>query len=348
MSYTIIRPKDRDGWLEERKKGLGSSDAGTVMGVSPFSTPLKLYRQKLGLEPPIKESDSMRNGHILEPATAEYFALVTGSVIDYSSEGDWLAVDDQRPFLRVSPDRLFWPKGIEKLPENRLILELKSTSKYVNPDSLPLYWICQVQYQMGIMGIKKAAIAWITSNPKLDFGHTWIDFNQEFFNTIVKALDEFWNENLMKKIPPRAMSEEDIKVLYPYSEDALSVNATEEDLEMCKRYIELEEIIKNNTEELSQLATEIKNTLAKAETLVYTDPETGSNQTIAKFKSTKQTNFDVEKFKTEHPAEYKDCLTEEFDKKQLQKKAPELYEKYCSTVKGSRRFSVTLPSITCE
>lgn len=35
MSYTILRPATHEEWLEEGKKGIGSSDAGTIMG-APF------------------------------------------------------------------------------------------------------------------------------------------------------------------------------------------------------------------------------------------------------------------------------------------------------------------------
>lgn len=38
---------DRNEWLLWRKKGIGSSDAPVIMGVSKFSTPLKLYETKI-------------------------------------------------------------------------------------------------------------------------------------------------------------------------------------------------------------------------------------------------------------------------------------------------------------
>ena len=53
MGYTIIRPASHDEWLRERLKGIGSSDAGTIMGASPFSTPLRLARRPVCLVPPV-------------------------------------------------------------------------------------------------------------------------------------------------------------------------------------------------------------------------------------------------------------------------------------------------------
>lgn len=342
MSYTVIRPADHAGWLAERAKGLGSSDAGTVMGVSPFTTPLKLWRQKLGLDPPTPESEAMRNGHYLEPAVAEFFAGKTNSVIDYSSEGDWIAADNERPYLRVSPDRLFWPEGVERLPENRLVLEIKSTSKPVDPDQLPLYWVCQVQYQMGILGVPMGAIAWITSFPKLQMDYTWIRFNKAFFDTLVTALDRFWNVNILQKIEPAAVDDEDITLKWPTSESNKTVYATETDLTNCQRYLELLRQKEDLEKSIVEASTAIKNAIQDGEALMWENPETGKVETIAKFKSVNETVFDEKRVEQEEPQRYAEYLVKVFDKQSFKDENPDLYKKYTSTRKGNRRFSVTL------
>ena len=340
MSYSIIRPKDRDAWLEERKKGIGSSDAGTIMGVSPFNTPLRLWRQKLGIDPPTPESEAMRNGHFLEPAVAEYFASVTRSVIDPSSVGDWLAVNDARPHLRVSPDRLFWPEGAAQTAANRLILEIKSTSKIVDPENLPLYWICQVQYQMGVMGIPMAAIAWVTGAPRLSMGHAWVPFNPAFFETLTGAIDRFWNENVLKGVQPDPIDADDVKIKWPLSSDKKIVTATEGDYENCLERTRIEGEIKQLQEQLGEVETRIKLRIADGEALVYTDPETGKATTIARFKNINETIFHEEKLKKERPEEYAKYVKQYFDKKLFSEEDKELYNEYSSKEKGYRRFSV--------
>ncbi len=340
MGWHIVRPTDHDGWLAERMKGLGSSDAGTVMGVSPFSTPLKLWRLKLGMDPPVAESEAMRNGHYLEPAVAEFFAGATHSVIDRSTEGDWIAVSDEKPWLRVSPDRLFWPEGAKQTPENRLLLEIKSTSKFVDPENLPLYWYCQVQYQMGVLGIHMAVIAWISSSPRLNMDYAWVPFNPTFYKKLEEKLDHFWNENILKRIQPEPYNGDDIKILFPTSADGKNATATEADIENCRRYKELEKEIDSLNEELSQLGTEIKKSIGDAEFLMTTDPETGSKTTLAKFKSINEKVLDEEKLKEENPDVYTSYMLAVFDKKNFKENEPELFKKYCKSVKGSRRFSI--------
>lgn len=342
MSYIEIRPADHAGWLAERAKGIGSSDAGTIMGVSPFSTPLRLWRQKTGIDPPVPETAAMRNGHYLEPAVAEFFANASGSTIDYSSEGDWIAADAERPYLRVSPDRLFWPNGAPHEPDKRLILEIKSTSKLVDPDNLPLYWICQVQYQMGVMGIPMAAIAWITSQPRLQMDYAWVNFNPAFFKTLTEAIDRFWNENVLKGVPPEAIDDTDAGLLYPRSEDNKIVTADETDIENCREYLRLIAEKDKLEEQIGQVTTAIKTRIKDAEALISTDPETGQATTIVRYKSINENVFDEEKFRNEEPDEYQKYLMTVFDKTLFKDEDKIRFKKYSDKRKGARRFSVLL------
>ena len=51
MSITAINTSrmSLSEWLEHRKTGIGGSDAGAIMGVNKYVTPLDLYNDKLGL-----------------------------------------------------------------------------------------------------------------------------------------------------------------------------------------------------------------------------------------------------------------------------------------------------------
>lgn len=339
MSYTIVKPKDRDAWLVERKKGLGSSDAGTIMGVSPFSTPLRLWRLKMGIDPPVEETDAMRNGHYFEASTAEYFAATTGSYVDPTTANDWLAVSDQKPWLRVSPDRLFWLPNTEHKPENALILELKSTNKIVDPDNLPLYWYCQVQYQMGVMGIKMAAVAWVSALPTLSFGHAWVTFNEAFYKTLEAKLDEFWNVNILKRIEPKASDEKDTALLWPEAKDNKSVAASDQDELLVQQYKELTERIDETKKEQSQLAAIIKEKIQDGEFFVKYNTD-GTRKTLITYKHNRKNVFDTERFRNEEPELYKKYVTEMVDTDELKTFDRQTWDKYNIVTKGPRVFKV--------
>ena len=340
MAYYIIQPESREAWLEERKKGIGSSDAGTIMGASPFSSPLRLWRQRMELDPPVKETRAMRFGHAFEPAVAEFFANETGATIDYASEGDWMAVDCDRPYLRVSPDRLFWPEGVEQVSDNWRILEIKTTRKAVDKDNLPLYWYCQVQYQMGVMGIKHAVIAYLTSFPSLDAGWVEVEFNQAFFDTLITSIDKFWNENILMGIEPQATDGTDALTKYPAHSDGKSDIASKETLNACLDLIKLKKHKKEVEEAITQAESTIRLNAKDAEQLVFADSETGELITALTYKSVNETVLDEEKLKIEKPEIYEKYTNSVFDKARFVEENKSGMEKYFSVKKGSRRLAV--------
>ena len=196
MAYRVIRPATHEEWLDERKKGIGSSEAGTIMGVNKFDTPYSLWRRKTGVDGPIDQNEAMELGHHMEPSVVTMFAARTGAEVCKSSEGDWIAVDKKCDYLRVSPDRLYYEAGQKHIKKNLRILECKTTSVAVDTEDFPVYWYCQLQYQMGVMGVKKGAVAWISSYPRLNFGYKEFDFNPEFFKALVEQLEIFWLNNI--------------------------------------------------------------------------------------------------------------------------------------------------------
>ncbi len=340
MSYTIVKPKDRDEWLVERQKGIGSSDAGTLMGVSPFSTPLKLWRLRLGIDPPIEETDAMRNGHYFESSTAQYFAAATNSFVDPDTADDWLAVSNEKPYLRVSPDRLFWNEGVEHKPENALILELKSTSKLVDPENLPPYWFCQVQYQMGVMGVPMAAIAWISAYPNLHFGHQWVPFNPNFYKMLVDKIDHFWNENIIKGVEPEPMTEQDADILWPKVNNANAVTATEEDKLLVEEYKELSERIKESEEELSKIAMQIKEKIQDNDSLVYQNTD-GTRHTLVTYRHNRKNIFDADRFRKEKPDMFKKYSHSVLDIDELKSFDKKTWAEYNEVTQGKRVFKIS-------
>lgn len=347
MAYRIINPTTHEEWLEERKKGIGSSDAGTILGVNPFSTPKKLYELRKGLREPDPETDIMAEGHILEPAIAEWFAWKTGNIVDITSEGDWMAVDVDREYLRVSPDRLWWPKGTpvaEQTLENARILEIKRTGKAVYKDDLPDYWYCQIQYQMGVMGLKHGALCWLSLvQGPTHFDYQEIDFNPPFFEMLIAKIDRFWNENLAKSIVPPDINADDTLRSFPV---AKRVNKKADD-EAYRTWNALKECIKR-CKELEGLKDDLTDRLkcatAEADTLVYTDEDTGKVITLATWKNSQKEVFDEERLLSEDPELHKEyevsTTTVSFDSNRLKLENPDVFKKYTNKTVSSRRFLV--------
>lgn len=319
MSYTIKRFDKVEEWEKEREKGIGSSDAGVLFGVNHFKTIYTLWREKVGL--PVTKDDSnqevLDNGHDFELSSTAGFVRRTGAIIDYeNSLGDWLAIDDDNPVLRVSPDRVYWPKNTPpeaRTPKNWCVLELKSTNTFVDRDNLPDYWYCQIQYQMGVLGAKHGALMWITSQPRLSMDYAFVDFNEPFYLMIRKRILDFWENNVLARREPDGLTPEDKLVKFQKVTDGKTVTSDEYIEKIIKRYAELsakESAIKKEKEPLSK---EIGAFFEDAEIMIDKD-----NKVLATYKQSSGRSF---------PAKNLDIL---------QKEEPELYDRFVVVTTGRR------------
>jgi putative phage-type endonuclease len=91
----------REDWLRWRMGKLGSSDAPIIMGVSEFSTILKLYNQKIAKDPTEDDSDSFikRLGNAAEPKIRALCELKLGKSFKACN-----LESSEFPFLSASMD----------------------------------------------------------------------------------------------------------------------------------------------------------------------------------------------------------------------------------------------------
>lgn len=312
MSYTIIRPKDRTEWLKHRESGIGSSEVGTILGLNPFETPYQLWRRKKGLDAPKQENFAMKAGHYLEDAVSLFYRDETGKEIIKASAGDWLIVNDEKEYLRVSPDRTYWIPGRPRSERNKGILECKTTQMEVNADSLPQHWFCQLQYQLGVAELEQGALAWLTMGR--EFGYRDIMFDKEFYDWMIEEVDRFWTDNIVGGKEPLLSSVDDVLLKNPRHIAGKTIEATDELFEECRQLKELKEELKNMESRKEELEASVKMAMGDAEALVL--PNTV--KPIATWKASK------------------DGM--KFDEKRFAKENPGLYASYQHQVPGIRKF----------
>lgn len=310
MSNTIIRPKDRAEWLKHREAGIGSSEVATIVGLNPWETPYQLWRRKIGLDPAKEETFAMKAGHYLEDAVAQFWRDSTGQDIIKASAGDWLIVNDERPYMRVSPDRTYWLAGLPHSNANKGILECKTTQMSIDPDDIPKHWFCQVQYQLGVAELEQGSLAWLCRGR--EFGYKNLAFVPDFFAWLVEEVEKFWTDNIQGKQEPTAANVQDILIKYNRHTDGKIVEVSDE---LYQAYTDL----KGLRDELSALEarkTELEDKLK----LAFGDAEGISygGQTLATWKAPKPSSkFDAKAFTAAHP---------------------DLAKEYTVTTQGARRF----------
>lgn len=292
-----IRPKTREEWLNLRKKGIGSSEIGTLLGVNPFETRYQLWRRKTGLDAPKDENFVMKAGHYLEDAVSKFYSDETQREIIRSSAPDFLVIDPKRDFITASPDRLYWIKGMKHASENKGIVECKTTQMKIDPDNLPKHWFCQLQWQLGISGFKEGSLAWLTQGR--DFGYRDFAINADFFEWEVAQAEKFWKENVLGGKEPEIESDEDVALKYPTSSEGKAVEADSETVQAWMDLKAVKSSISELEEQKALLEGKLKVCFNDAESLIH------NGDVLATWKSAKPSEkFDVERFKVERPNDY--------------------------------------------
>lgn len=130
-------------WLEFRKTKIGASDTPSIMGVSPWTTPLQLWEKKLGFKES-KTTWSMEQGH-----KNEQYARFTFEEDFGKSFPPKVFVSDEYPWMMASVD------GIS---EDGDILEIKcpgySEDHHLALEGIvPAHYMPQLQHQMIVCGV---------------------------------------------------------------------------------------------------------------------------------------------------------------------------------------------------
>lgn len=309
----IIKYKSREEWLQNRSKGIGASEAGTVLGLNPWETPYQLWRRKKGIDPPKAENFAMVAGHLLEDAVAQFFKRESHCHIIKASTDDYTITNTDTPYLRVSPDRTFWRVSATHNEASKSILECKTTQMQIDADDLPKHWFCQLQMNLGVGEYKDGALAWLTAGR--EFGYRDIDFDPEFFGWMRDEITKFWLDYIVGNQEPPAYSAQDVLLKSPLHVAGKEVTATKEILEQIARLKELKVQNKKLEIEQDEIEDNLKLFFGDAESIV-----SDSGKTLATWKAPKASEkFDAKAYQADHP---KECA------------------KYIKQVQGARRLLI--------
>lgn len=248
-----------DEWLLYRKKGIGGSDIASILGLNPYRSSLALYFEKVTEEiTPEEENIAAELGLELEPFLARKFEkwIKKNENLDVVLEREPYILQHPRyEYMLVNLDRKFIhpTKGYT-------LVELKTTSEFNRSnwedDELPDSYYIQVQWQLLITGAKQAYIAYLIGNR--NFNVKEIQRNDEVIERLVNAAQNFWENNVIPRVPPApdgsASSKEILKRMYPKEDQAKAINLPEltEDYKLYKEYSEQMKLINPQIEAIKQ------------------------------------------------------------------------------------------------
>lgn len=298
--------KTQEEHMAARKGSIGSSEISSVLGLNKYQSPLDLWRLKTGRTEPFEGNQFTKMGHMLEGIVAMLFDNANQYELVRGSEKMEIRFHDDKPYFSASPDRYYMDNG------EVCILECKTTQREIDEDDLPLTWFSQLQWQLGICGIKKGAIAWLTRG--VFFGFAEIEFDPDYFQYMTEKAEDFWVNYVMKDVEPEPISTEDVLTLHPKEKQGKVIVAADELSEMIDDLRHIKSEIGHLAKREKDLKQQIQLVMKDAEKVMYMD------ETLVTWKASKESQvFNSKAFKEDHP---------------------ELYQNYLQTKAGSRRFLV--------
>lgn len=202
----------REEWLNERKKGIGGSDASAIVGENPYKTTIQLWEEKTGRKQAEDISDKpyVQYGTKAEDHLRELFKLDFPQY-EVTHEENTIIKHPTYPFLFASLDGRLINKDTGELG----ILEIKTTNilqsmqKEKWKEKIPNNYYCQVLHYLNVTGysfaILKAQLKYDYSGEiRLETKHYMISRKdvEEDIKLLEEKEIEFWTKYVEKDIQP--------------------------------------------------------------------------------------------------------------------------------------------------
>lgn len=304
MIHTISTANmSRDEWLTERRKSIGGSELGAILGLNPWCSPYTVWALKTGLIAEPEDNEAMRQGRDLEEYVAQRFAEKSGYKVRRENA---IVRNDAFPYIHANIDR--------KIIGINAGLECKTASalnmKIYNNGEFPEHYYAQC---VGYMAVKEfdryyLAVVILGKNFKVfqltrienDTCPEWCESSvfvgDDEINALRQIAIEFWEDNVVAGVPPKMDgSDSTTDTLH-----TIYADSNGEAIELVGR--------KKTFELYNQLGAEIKNLQTQQElvkqTLKY---DLGENEVgtcegyTVTWKHTQRKSFDFDAFVDAYP-----------------------------------------------
>ena len=279
-------------WLTLRKTGIGGSDAGSICGVNPFGSPMKVFYDKTSGKVEELDNEAVRQGHDLEDYVAQRFMEASGLKVRRSN---FMYRSVEHPFMIADVDRLVIGEDAG--------LECKTASAY-NADKwkdgeIPLHYIMQCYHYMAVTGKR----TWYIAAVILGRGFTYrkLVWDDNLITQLVSMEKNFWENHVAAGVLP-SPDGSDIcsEVLNEYFHSARKGSTIRLDGfdEKLKRRAEIMEQIGRLQQEQNSIEQEVK--------LYMQDNEyAASDNYKVSWSNVESTRLDSKRIREEQPDIYK-------------------------------------------
>ncbi|CAM2998968.1 lambda-exonuclease family protein [Hathewaya histolytica] len=265
--------EERTKWLSNRCNSIGGSEIGAIAGFSQYSSAFTVFNEKLGLSEKFKGNIHTKFGNRMEPLIREWvqedFEKSTGIKLK-TYEYPYMMIHKEHEYFSANIDGLgklsdnykYYENldtgEIKEIEKGELIgIEIKTASEFLKKmwdgDEIPDSYYTQVQWYMGITGLKYFLIIYLLGK---EVKWKVVPRNEDDIKALFKIGEDFWNNNILTKIPPnpRGLDIETKEILFKQALDN-DIEATISN-DKLSRYKDIDEQIKvleKEKEHLKQL-----------------------------------------------------------------------------------------------
>lgn len=247
---------DKSAWLEKRKHYITGTDAGKLIGVSPWGGKFAVWCDKTGRSEPLAETPAMKAGKAMEATILKMYAEETDCRLEHM-DGYHLVTSDKYPRLGASLDGWNHDLQIPVDAKNIRWKDEKWGDAYT--DQFPEYYKAQLQVQMMVTGATSAHLAVMFSGQDL-FVYV-MDYDDEMAERILAESEDFWpyvKHDQMPEADGSEQAEAFIKKEYAEGDENLTKEATDEITELVKKLSDARKAQKEAKAKEDEIANRIK------------------------------------------------------------------------------------------
>lgn len=294
-------------WLQERKKGIGGSDAAAAIGMSKWKSPFRLWLEKTGQIIPEEAGEAAYWGTTLEPLVREEFERRTGKQV---AKPPCIFRHSEYPWMLANVDGIIEGENAG--------LEVKTASERYADEwedgKIPVAYQIQAFHYMAVMGWQKVYFAVLIGGNQFLMPEP-LERDEEIIADLIRKEEAFWTLVQSGETPWLDGSEstaEAVSMLHPET-DGSQVELPGEEIRWVEQFNLARDEEKKWGEKKDEAAAHLKTLMGSAAraTLGLYQIDWGSYKT---------NRIDTDRLKTEQP---------------------DLYQAYLKTSE-SRRFAVKI------
>lgn len=195
ITKVSVKEMIREKWLEERRKSIGGSDAGALLGLNEYTSPYALWCEKTGKIIPedISDKEAVRIGNDLEQYVAERWMEKTGKKVRRDNS---MIYNSDYPFAHANIDRA--------VIGERAGLECKTTSSWeilqqCRDGHYPDQWYAQITHYLMVTGWDRWYLGVLVLGK--GFFEFTIERNEAEIAALAASESDFWS-NVTNNTPP--------------------------------------------------------------------------------------------------------------------------------------------------